>query len=101
MTAVAGHVAVQWAAMAASGSRHRRAAGMTPGNMVFPSSKQKGARIAAGPPRPYLFDCGDAYLAAIRAFAMSSMRVEKPYSLSYHDSTFTRVPSMTRVCVES
>lgn len=42
-----------------------------------------------------------AYLAAIRATAMSSMRLEKPHSLSYQDSTLTIVPCMTRVWVAS
>ena len=42
-----------------------------------------------------------SYLADISALVMSSMRLEKPHSLSYHDRTFTKVPSITRVCVES
>ena len=41
------------------------------------------------------------YLAAISARVMSSMRLEKPHSLSYQDSTLTRVPPMTRVWVLS
>jgi hypothetical protein len=42
-----------------------------------------------------------AYFAAINATVMSSMRLEKPHSLSYQLSTFTRVPPMTRVWVAS
>jgi hypothetical protein len=42
-----------------------------------------------------------SYFAAISAVVMSSMRLEKPHSLSYHERTFTRVPPMTRVWVAS
>lgn len=42
-----------------------------------------------------------AYFAAISASVVSSMRLLKPHSLSYHESTFTSVPPMTRVCVLS
>jgi len=42
-----------------------------------------------------------AYFAAINATVMSSMRLEKPHSLSYQLSTFTSVPPMTRVWVAS
>src|SRR5205085_2857029 len=35
------------------------------------------------------------------AAVTSSMRLEKPHSLSYHEETFTSVPSETRVSVES
>ncbi len=41
------------------------------------------------------------YLAAINATVMSSMRLEKPHSLSYQLSTLTMVPPITRVCVAS
>jgi len=41
------------------------------------------------------------YFAAISASVMSSMRLEKPHSLSYQLSTLTIVPCMTRVWVES
>jgi hypothetical protein len=41
------------------------------------------------------------YFAFIRARVMSSMRLEKPHSLSYQLSTLTRVPPMTRVWVAS
>ena len=41
-----------------------------------------------------------AYLAAISATVVSSMRFEKPHSLSYHDSTLTMRPD-TLVRVES
>ena len=40
------------------------------------------------------------YLAFINALVVSNIRQEKPHSLSYQDSTFTRLP-MTRVWVES
>ena len=42
-----------------------------------------------------------AYFAAISAAVMSSMRLEKPHSLSYHEHTFTSVPPMTWVSVAS
>ena len=32
------------------------------------------------------------YFAVISATVVSSMRFEKPHSLSYHDETFTRLP---------
>jgi hypothetical protein len=35
------------------------------------------------------------------AIVVSSMRLEKPHSLSYHEHTFTNVPSMTLVMVAS
>jgi hypothetical protein len=35
------------------------------------------------------------------ASVVSSMRLEKPHSLSYQDSTFTSVPPMTLVSVAS
>ena len=33
--------------------------------------------------------------------AVSAMRLEKPHSLSYHDSTRTKLPGITLVCVAS
>src|SRR5262249_28421080 len=36
-----------------------------------------------------------------KAAATSSIRLEKPHSLSYQEHTFTSVPSETRVMVES
>ena len=42
-----------------------------------------------------------AYFAAIKASVVSSMRLEKPHSLSYQLSTLTIVPCMTRVWVLS
>src|SRR4051812_43447684 len=36
-----------------------------------------------------------------QAIVVSSMRLEKPHSLSYQEQTLTRVPSLTRVSVES
>ncbi len=42
----------------------------------------------------------NAYFAAISATVVSSMRFEKPHSLSYHDDTLTRRPD-TLVRVES
>ena len=42
-----------------------------------------------------------AYFAFTIASVISSMRFEKPHSLSYQLSTLTSVPSITRVCVES
>gem|GEM_PF-3812456 len=47
----------------------------------------------------YLLHHAD-YLAFISATVVSSMRFEKPHSLSYHDDTFTRRPD-TLVRVES
>jgi len=41
------------------------------------------------------------YFAFIRATATSSMRFEKPHSLSYQEQTLTSVPSATRVSVSS
>ena len=43
---------------------------------------------------------GNNYLADIKAIVVSSMRFEKPHSLSYHDETLTRLPD-TLVSVES
>ena len=40
---------------------------------------------------------GGAQGALISAMVVSSMRLEKPHSLSYHDTTFTKRPSMTFV----
>lgn len=39
--------------------------------------------------------------SAANTAVMSSMRLEKPHSLSYQASTLTSVPPMTRVCVAS
>ena len=36
-----------------------------------------------------------------QAIVVSSMRFEKPHSLSYQEQTLTSVPSVTRVSVES
>jgi hypothetical protein len=41
------------------------------------------------------------YFAAISASVVSSMRFEKPHSLSYHEHTLTSVPPMTLVRVLS
>ena len=38
---------------------------------------------------------------AANASVVSSMRFEKPHSLSYHAQTFTSLPSMTFVKLES
>src|SRR5262245_59291116 len=38
------------------------------------------------------------HFAAINATVVSSMRLLKPHSLSYQESTFTRLPLVTRVC---
>ena len=40
-------------------------------------------------------------LAFAQASVVSSMRLEKPHSLSYQEQTFTSVPSMTLVSVAS
>ena len=42
-----------------------------------------------------------AYFAASNASVMSSMRLEKPHSLSYQASTLTKVPPVTLVRVLS
>src|SRR3546814_1870184 len=57
------------------------------------SSSNPECHCAPGLPR--------AYLAAINAKVMSSMRLEKPDSLSYQLSTLTRLPSITRVWLAS
>ncbi len=44
---------------------------------------------------------GISYLAFDQASVVSSMRLENPHSLSYHEQTFTSVPSMTLVSVAS
>ena len=41
------------------------------------------------------------YEAFDQAIVVSSMRFEKPHSLSYQEHTLTSVPSLTRVSVES
>ena len=41
------------------------------------------------------------YFACISATVVSSMRLLKPHSLSYHEQTFTSLPSMTFVKLES
>ena len=41
------------------------------------------------------------YEAFDQAIVVSSMRFEKPHSLSYQEHTLTSVPSVTRVSVES
>ena len=49
-----------------------------------------------------LVETQDLHAAAISATVVSSMRFEKPHSLSYQASTFTSRPSCdTRVCVAS
>ncbi len=63
--------------------------------------RQRGQKKAGHPPGLLLLHDDEAYFAAISAMVMSSMRLEKPHSLSYHDSTFTSVPPMTRVWVAS
>src|SRR3546814_4821780 len=47
--------------------------------------------------------CGSGELQSVRATAAaaSSIRFEKPHSLSYQDSTRTKVPSITWVCDRS
>ena len=52
-----------------------------------------GLRRVVGP--------GDHFFACDQARATSSMRFEKPHSLSYHDTAFTRLPSVTSVWVAS
>ncbi len=47
------------------------------------------------------FIAHDLSLAFDQASAVSSMRFEKPHSLSYHEHTFTRLPSMILVSVAS
>nr|VFK11084.1 MAG: hypothetical protein BECKLPF1236B_GA0070989_101924 [Candidatus Kentron sp. LPFa] len=42
-----------------------------------------------------------AIQAFISATVVSNIRLEKPHSLSYQDSTLTRFPPMTRVWVAS
>lgn len=51
-------------------------------------------------PEGVFVDAAEYYLAFIRATVVSSMRFEKPHSLSYHDDTFTSRPE-TLVRVES
>ena len=41
-----------------------------------------------------------AQISFAMATAVSAMRLEKPHSLSYQDSTRTKLPSITLVCVE-
>ena len=41
------------------------------------------------------------YLAFIKATVVSNILLEKPHSLSYQDSTFTNVPPVTLVKLES
>ncbi len=43
----------------------------------------------------------ERFQAFINAIVVSSMRFEKPHSLSYQDNTLTNVPPMTFVSVES
>jgi hypothetical protein len=69
----------------AAGSRHRR---------IFLRKKN------APQQRGVFNQRQTGYLAAISATVVSSMRFEKPHSLSYHDDTFTRRPD-TLVRVES
>ena len=52
-------------------------------------------------PRHQLAHRVAAYFAAIIATVMSSMRLEKPHSLSYQAQTFTSVPPITLVSVLS
>ena len=42
-----------------------------------------------------------AYFAFINATVVSSIRLEKPHSLSYQEQALTRVPPVTRVSVAS
>ncbi len=69
--------------------------------------RRRHARLSAKGPGPRgrgplgLARRGD-HFADISATVVSSMRFEKPHSLSYHDSTLTSRPSDdTRVCVAS
>src|SRR5258706_10873293 len=49
----------------------------------------------------HLLELHRGYFACANATATSSMRLEKPHSLSYHAYTFTRLPSVTLVSVAS
>ena len=67
---------------------------------IFPMNSRRG--VASRNTGSSLAPRRDAgYFAADNASVMSSMRLEKPHSLSYQLSTFTKVPPITRVCVAS
>src|SRR5690606_20236888 len=63
---------------------------------VLPSTETKMPRTSGA----FLPEARCAYLADINATVVSSMRLEKPHSLSYHDETLTRRPE-TLVSVAS
>ncbi len=65
-----------------------------------PVSASNKKTCAAGWPRRFSCEARRNYLAFISATVVSSMRFEKPHSLSYHDDTLTRRPD-TLVKVES
>jgi len=64
--------------------------------------EEHGDAMRANPPRRRrVFVPAFLYFAAIQAFAVSDIRLEKPHSLSYHAMIRTMVPSITCVCVPS
>src|SRR5450830_492945 len=65
----------------------------------MPTHRIRVNRRKKTPARAF-FHASQNYLADIKATVVSSMRFEKPHSLSYHDDTFTRRPD-TLVRVES
>lgn len=67
-----------------------------------PHANQLDHGVQRGRPWPHFsMDAERRAYTFANASVMSSMRLEKPHSLSYHDSTLTRVPPITRVCVAS
>ena len=65
---------------------------------ILPNQHPLIAQIQA---RHFVMFKGNSYVAFDQASVVSSMRLEKPHSLSYHEQAFTSVPSMTLVSVAS
>ena len=65
---------------------------LTASGIGFPSSLAGRAAFLAA---------NDALYSAANASVVSSIRFEKPHSLSYHEQIFTSLPSITFVSVES
>jgi hypothetical protein len=88
-----------------SGARGRRFVhpwrGRSGAGTAMSGRRDATKKAPASPPGPGSTRALEAYFAFANASVMSSMRLEKPHSLSYHESTLTSVPCMTRVCVES
>ena len=68
---------------------------------TFRSSRIRTRLSRSSRPDIFVIFTARSYVAFDHASVVSSMRLEKPHSLSYQEHTFTMVPSMTLVSVAS